>query len=277
MRRILFLLAVLLSMCDMTKAHDVCIDGIFYDLIPKANIAFVVKGTNDYSGDIVIPSTISYEDGTYSVTEIEEMAFFCCRGLTSITIPTSVTSIGNEAFSGCSNLTSLTIPNSVTNIGNRAFSFCSGLTSVSIPNSVITIGDHAFSGCGKLKSVTIPNSVTSIGSSAFGGGKNGKSVHITDIECWCKIDFKSAYSNPLYYHGNLYLNDSLMENLTIPNSITTIKPFTFGWCKSLNTVIIPNSVTSIGNEAFSGCSNLTSVTIPHSVTSIGESAFSHCM
>ena len=111
MRRILFLLAVLLAMCDMTKAHDVCIDGIFYDLIPKANIAFVVKGTNDYSGDIVIPSTISYEDGTYSVTEIEEMAFFCCRGLTSITIPTSVTSIGNEAFSGCSNLTSLTIPN----------------------------------------------------------------------------------------------------------------------------------------------------------------------
>ena len=105
MRRILFLLAVLLAMCDMTKAHDVCIDGIFYDLIPKANIAFVVKGTNDYSGDIVIPSTISYEDGTYSVTEIEEMAFFCCRGLTSITIPNSVTSIGNEAF-----LVVLTLP-----------------------------------------------------------------------------------------------------------------------------------------------------------------------
>lgn len=127
MRRILFLLAVLLAMCDMTKAHDVCIDGIFYDLIPKANIAFVVKGTNDYSGDIVIPSTISYKDGTYSVTEIEEMAFFCCRGLTSITIPNSVTSIGNEAFSNCKKLKIVTLGSGIHTIDSCAFEKCQNL------------------------------------------------------------------------------------------------------------------------------------------------------
>ncbi|MDO5398815.1 MAG: chitobiase/beta-hexosaminidase C-terminal domain-containing protein, partial [bacterium] len=53
-----------------------------------------------------------------------------CRGLTSVTIPTSVTSIGSGAFSYCSGLTSVTIPNSVTSIDSYAFEYCSGLTDV---------------------------------------------------------------------------------------------------------------------------------------------------
>ena len=67
-----------------------------------------------------------------------------------------------------------------------------------------------------------------------------------------------------------------MTAITIPNSVTSIGYYAFGYCTALTTVTIPNSVTSIGNYAFYGCSSLTSVTIPNSVTSIGENAFYNC-
>ncbi len=128
-----------------------------------------VAGHSSVSGDVVIPSSVTKNGTTYSVTSIGEDTFAGCSSLTSITIPNSVISIGEWAFSNCSSLTSITIPNSVTSIGNYAFRNCSSLTSVTIPNSVTSIGRSVFVGCSSLTSVTIPNSVTSIGEGAFYG------------------------------------------------------------------------------------------------------------
>ena len=100
-------------------------------------------------------------------------------------------------------------------------------------------------------------------------------MHITDITAWCNIDFYEAYSNPLYYAKNLYLNGELVTDLIIPNGVTTIKSYTFRSCGTTN-ITIPDSVTTIGEYTFSGCLNLTSIIIPTSVTRIGKGAFSYC-
>ncbi|WP_337594436.1 leucine-rich repeat protein [Vescimonas sp.] len=155
------------------------------------------------------------------------------------------------------------------------------MTSVTIPKGVKSIGSRAFYNCSSLTSVTIPDSVTSIGSYAFGACNNIKEVHITDIAAWCKISFwhetnSSNPSNPFAYAYNLYLNGTLVTDLVIPNSVTSIRPYAFYGCSSLTSVTIPNSVTSIGDRTFEGCSSLTSVTIPNSVTDIWERAFSCC-
>ena len=100
-------------------------------------------------------------------TSIEGNAFYGCRGLRSIELPSSIVSIGDSAFCGCSCLTSVAIPNSVKIIGLFAFDCCHSLTSVTIPNSVTSIGYGAFSRCRSLVSVTIPDSVTRISSCAF--------------------------------------------------------------------------------------------------------------
>ena len=77
-----------------------------------------------------------------------QYAFFGCKGLTSLVIPTGVTSIDQYAFSDCSGLTSLTIPSSVTSIGDKAFSYCSGLTSIYVyPEKTPKLGTGIFSGC----------------------------------------------------------------------------------------------------------------------------------
>ena len=269
-----------------------------YEVVAIGSDAFIF--CSGLTGSLTIPN---------SVTSIGYDAFSGCSGLTgSLTIPNSVTSIGSYAFSRCSGLTSLTIGNSVTSIRSDAFSYCSGLTTVhwnavnvsSYPSSsnsnpfrnctnlttvvfgeqVQTIPNCAFYGCSGLTgTLTIPNSVTSIGSYAFSGCSGLESVHYTgDIAQWCNIEFASSSSNPLYYAHNLYINDELVTNLEIPESVTEIKNYAFDGCSGLTgSLTIPNSVTSIGNCAFYGCSGLTgTLTIPNSVTSFGSNAFSNC-
>ncbi len=228
------------------------------------------------SGDIKIPTNVTYNSTTYEVTSIAGYAFWYCEGLTSVTIPESVKDIGFNAFYGCTGLNSvvtnnlkawvriefenmsanptyyakkllvgnepirnLTIPEGTERIGSYAFTQCKTLLTVDIPKSVTYIGNYAFSGCTGLTTVTIPESVTHIDDYAFYGCTG-------------------------------------LTLVTIPESVTSIGNYAFYGCTGLTLVTIPESVTSIGNYAFSGCTGLTSVTIPESVTAIGEEAFYGC-
>ena len=160
-KQILFLAIMFLPM--VAVAESVVIDGVYYELVLKIKEATVTKKpSGKYTGDVVIPASVTYNGAEYSVTNIGD-AFSGSNGLTSVTIPNSVTSIENSAFYGCSRLISVTIPNSVTSIGGSAFYGCISLTSIMIPNSVTKIGYYAFQNCSGLTSVTISNSVTSIG------------------------------------------------------------------------------------------------------------------
>ena len=96
-------------------------------------------------------------------------AFYCCSGLTSLTLPDGITSIGYWAFYGCSGLTSLTLPAGITEIGYKAFYGCSGLTSLTLPAGITSIGEYAFYGCSGLTSLTLPAGITSISDNAFQG------------------------------------------------------------------------------------------------------------
>jgi len=272
----LALLALAAMLPQLASAHDFYVDGIYYNI--NGNEATVTyRGnssyaySNEYTGAVNIPSSVTYNGTTYSVTTIGKWAFYGCTGLTSVTIPNSVTTIDYCAFVGCG-LTSMVvesgntkydsrnncnaiietatntlisgckntiIPNSVISIGDDAFYECSGLTSVTIPNSVSTIGNMAFYDCFGLTSVSIGNSVTTIGNQAF-------------EDC------------------------SGLTSVTIGNSVTTIGDYAFRRCTGLTSLTIPNSVSTIGYMAFYDCFGLTSLTIPNSVTTIDYCAFVGC-
>ena len=141
----------------------------------------VIACDESLSGDIVIPSILSYQGINIAVTSIGNNAFEYCSSLTSVTIPNSVTSIGRYAFASCSRLTSVTIPNSVTSIGSSAFYDCSSLTSVTIPNSVTSIGGSAFSFCDDLTSVTcLAETAPTLDVNVF---RNTPSTKVLNIPC----------------------------------------------------------------------------------------------
>ena len=284
MKKNLLLLLLTLLPFVASAADKIEIDGICYYLnsIDEAKTASVTSKTGGYSGDIVIPESVTYEEVTYSVTSIGREAFYSCSGLTSITIPNSVTLIGDYAFYRCSGLTSITIPNSVTSIDGYAFSYCSGLKSVTILCVPTFIGSDPFSGCSNLKdvtfdcesvvslfnnvgsveTVTLTDNVSTIGESAFSGCSGLTSITIPNsVTTIANQAFQNCYD---------------LASITIPNGVASIGERTFYGCSELTSIVIPNSVTSIGSNAFAQCSELTSITIPNSVTTIGNSAFNGC-
>ena len=164
--KVIFLYIGLFVFLSNAFAQTVEIDGIAYNLSSDLT-ASVTSKYPFYSGDITIPSTVTYNGSYYRVTSIGDLAFQDCDDLTSITIPNSVTSIGDRAFSWCRSLTSITIPNSVTSIGDDAFYGCRGLTSITIPNSVTSIGNNIFPDDGQLSFILVDNSTPPIVSQIY--------------------------------------------------------------------------------------------------------------
>ena len=234
----------------------------------------------NYLGDIAQWCNIQFEDSFYGgANPLGHVDSFYVNNelVTDLVIPETVTEIKNYSFRGAKCFTSLTIPNSVTSIGGFAFSGCSSMTSVTIGNSVVSISNRAFEGCSSITSLTLGNSITSIGSYAFSGCDSLNAVYYTgDIQQWCNIQFDTNSSNPLYSACNLFIDNELVTDLVIPETVTEIKPYAFYKATCLTSLTFSNSVTTIGSYAFSNCSGLSSITIGNSVTSIGSSAFSNC-
>ncbi len=268
MKKKIFTLLLAVAAGVGTMFASVTINGLNYDLNKTEKTAKVAQSSS-VSGDLVIPSSVTYNSVTYSVTSIGSSAFAFCYGLTSVTIGNSVTSIGEDAFSHCYGLTSVTIGNSVTSIGWTAFNGCSGLTSVTIGNSVTSIGSSAFSGCSSLTSVTInSNAIVGKGYSEYSTIGSIFGSQVTEYIIGDEVTSIGEYA---------FYKCSGLTSVTIPNSVTIIGEYAFWGCSSLTSVTIPNSVTSIGDRAFYGCSSLTGeLVIPNSVTSIGNYAFCNC-
>ena len=278
------LLALSLGMGTAYASYDfsvVCSTGqtLYYNITDATNQYVEItspnasypywEGYTQPTGNITLPSSVTNNSVTYTVTKIGFSAFSGCSGLTgSLVIPNTVTTIDNYAFYNCTGFTgTLTIPNSVTKIGNCAFRRCSGFSgSLVIPNSVTLIDAGAFISCsGFTGTLTLGNSVTSIKEEAF-DGCSGFTGSLTIPNSVTTIG-NTAFSGCTGFDGTL----------TIGNSVTSIGQSAFSNCGFTGSLTIPNSVTFIGNSAFLGCTGFTGpLTIPNAVTAIGWYAFSNC-
>lgn len=282
------------------------VDGIAYEITSNTDMTVqVISKSGGYSGDVVIPEEIIYNDKKYTVTAIKSAStsslgvFYNNTEMTSISLPKTLTSIGLFAFSGCTGLTSVVISDlsawcrvSFSGFDGNPLYYAKHLymnghevKELIIPNDVTCIGNSSFSGCNGLTSITIPNGVTSIGNEAFYGCSGLTTVNIpnsvTTIGDWAFFGCSgltsiSIPSGVTFIGRSTFHNCSGLTSISIPNSVTSISSYAFYDCSGLTTVTIGNSVSSIGYEAFSGCSGLTTVTIPNSVTSIGDLAFWRC-
>jgi hypothetical protein len=250
--------------------------------------------TASYSGNIVIPESVMYDNQLYYVTAIGDGAFYGCA-LTGITMPCSVTIIGNSAFAGCYRLQDVAIPDNVITLGNEAFASCYGLTNISIPGSVTIIGENAFAGCFGTTTITIGENVAIIGSGAF-YATNITSIIIPDNVITIGVSAFTACSRLREFivsaqsknydtiDGVLFNKDKSIliaypnaksSVYTIPESVSIINSCAFRLCNNLTDITIPDGVTIIKISAFYG-TKLSNVIIPNRVTTIEDFAFGAC-
>ncbi len=202
----------------------------------------IVYGCDDTVTEIEIENSIQ----GYSVTAINEKAFYENKNLASLIIGDNVTSIAYKAFYNCTALTNITIGDSVTNIGDFAFYNCSGLTVI----EVIT-GNNSYHSDGNCLIETATNTLIL-------GCMN--SIIPTDGS----VTNIGSYS---------FYGCSQLTTITIPNSVTNIADYVFYNCSNLSNVTMGTGVTSIGRYSFYNCDLLKNITIPRNIKKISEYAF----
>lgn len=192
--------------CAIASLKTVEIDGIHYNLIFENKTAEVKSNPNKYTGNVVIPESVSFNGKNYSVKSIDYNAFSGCSGLTSITIPKSVITIGKGAFSGCSGLITITIN---CEIVEYWFNYTKSLKSIILGDDLKIIGKGAFSGCSGLTSVTIGNGVKQIYGSAF-----ANCPELTDMYCYAEsvpTTNSDAFDGSYIEHATLHVPASAVN------------------------------------------------------------------
>ncbi len=215
-------------------------NGLHYSIINHNSVVLVTHDSQrSITGDLVIPSTVTYQGIKYYVVMIGSNVFADNPYIASVVIPKGVKIIYDDAFAGCSNLSSVTLPEGLIKIDARVFYGCN------------------------LQSITLPDGITNLDASAF---------YNTPF-----YNNEANWENGVLYIGKYLLTaKKYISNCSIKEGTKYIADHAFYECSALTSVTIPNSVKSIRDYAFYGCSRLTSITIPNSVTRIGEWAFWDC-
>ena len=202
--------------------------------------------------------------------------------IASINLP-AVEYIGDYTFQYCT-VASVNAP-ALQELGDLVF-YESGIRSIYIPATVTEISDRAFQNCQNLASVEIMSGVTTIGANAFHSCTALKSV-------------KFASESRLEYIGEFAFENTGLESITIPSSVTNLEERSFQYnenlktikfqkdsqlksikyqtvyqCPKLTSFVIPKGVTCLENQSFQEC-GITSIVIPNTVTSM-NGAFAGC-
>lgn len=129
-------------------------DGIEYRAIYQGdgNFAEVTIPSGEmYSGAIVIPATVTYQDVEYVVSGFDQTdglsPFVGNPFITSLDLQLHVDTLRRMQFMGCTQLASLSLPSTLRYIEDECFRNCPMLTQISLPASLEALGDNAFCGC----------------------------------------------------------------------------------------------------------------------------------
>lgn len=142
----------------------------------------------------------------------------------------------------------------VLNLNAYSFYKNSKITSLKISNNN-AVGESCFENCANLSSAKIGAQVKEIYSGAFKNNSSLQEIIIPD--------------NITSLGDETFSGCSSLASVSIGKGISSLPYSLFSGCKSLASIVIPNNINSIGNNVFYGCSNLGDVTIEE-----GESTLS---
>ena len=254
----LFIYLALTTTALFQNVKAVVIDGLSYSL--GTDEAMIDNNNGHWEGELIIPSEVTYEGKTYTVTSIAWLAFDHCTTITKVTIPKTVTKIwhysgfdvSKNPFRGCENLESIEVEED-----NPAMCSVDGVLFNKDRTKL-----YAYPGGAKREKYVVPETVAGIEMDAFSGNKYIKSIEVTN--------------NSATLSGGVFASCSNLEEVILPENLTYISAFMFQNCTSLKSITIPSGVKGMGEQVFFGCSSLTSVTLPEGIQELGSLTFMNC-
>ncbi|MBQ9555386.1 MAG: leucine-rich repeat protein [Muribaculaceae bacterium] len=279
----LVLTAVLVTSVFQLRAYDFVKDGIYYT-VSGTNATVANNGSfNTYSGNIIIPATVTNNGTTYNVVTIGYQSFKDCSGLTGISLPEGIVYVMNEAFMNCTSLQSITLPSTVVSIYQNVFVGCSALESIicNWSNARSTNANNFDADTYDNATLFVPKGSLSSYKSTVPWSKfanvqemnrfvsNGIYYNITSGST-VEVTFKDTNYN--YYSGTVNIPSTVTFG-GVTYTVTGIGRFAFRESPALTSVTIPSTVNTIGYASFYKATALTSLAVPNSVDSIGDQAF----
>ena len=294
MKRFLILMAILslfvtASTAQSQKATTFTADGINYKVVNDSSVAvtyakyemvsygmghFFGYYTNNYQGDIVIPSKVHYNDKEYTVRYITDHAF-CTSTYRIVYLETACETYEMPVIYGFggSPIISVYIPSTVVSIGERAFYECSSLTKVRFEDesNIPSIGTLAFTGTAWLENQEIDPFILDGKMFSWRGTVDTIPQNVTHILSGaCRnLPLKTVrIPESVRRIGKYAFENSELESLIIDENDKDchLEANAFKDCKSLKRVEVNAKHCSVGielnvkneapdwNGAFTGCS-----------------------
>lgn len=269
---------------------------LYYNVLSSLDKTVEVTNSpsQNYSGSIVVPSTVDYNGVTYNVVAVGNNAFGFCEQLEKITLSAGIKKLDFEAFGYCYKLSDITLNDELELIEERAFASCESLKLINLPQSVSQIGNYAFSGCVALENVNVDKANNSYASD------NGvlyskdfkrliyspaKKMYVTVNEQTTRIESYAFYYAEVV---NVAGADNLVEigefafeackslvSVAFGNKLTTLETGAFQ-ASGIEEINLPQSLKTLSGRVFEACEKLKSIVIPADVTTVGEYCFRGC-
>ncbi len=225
-----------------------------------------VMGVTGFSGcgelkGVILPDTVEYVN-----------AFSDCEKLARVRWSAGIQKIsGSTSFKNTA-IEALVLPEGFKSLDN-SFADCKRLKSVNLPSTAERLGNvygiPPFQGCPLLESIEVAegNEVfKSEGNCIMRKGDN-------TLVLGCRASVIPAYTEHI---GNSAFRGAGLEQIVLPEGVTSIEVMAFYNNDCLTEVSLPQSLTSIGSTAFGQCAALREITIPDGVTTLPDLLFFGC-
>ena len=204
------------------SAVEVAFDGVNYFLNLKTHEAIIIPG-NNCSGELDIPSEVSYNDETFVVKGIFVHSFYENTELTKVRIPKTIESIEHNYPWDPDDEHGLT-------------------------GEINPIYMNPFRGCSALESIEVDEENSSF--------KSVDGVLFSQDGVWHYYYKTNSYSGTALF---CYPEGAKQESYSVPEGVEWIGGNAFYHNLHLSSLTLPNSMNYICDEAFYGCSTLRDV------------------
>lgn len=284
-----------LTVTGGTSAKDpaVATAGVVYDLDSEHNY-------RNISGEINIPSSVTYKDTEVPVTLVYAQAFANNSTITKVTIPASVVQMNYSVFQNATALREVIMTESnIAALGYNLFQGCTELLRVDFPASATSWNTtQAFEGCAKLKSVTFPENsqlkTVSGGSYSVSGNKvtcTGAFNGCTALKNFTfPASVKTVSASGMFYNSGVttvtFVDNRDVETIDPAKSSTWLRvsgTYLFAGAQELRTVSFPKYIDYLGTTSadsymFYNCQALKNVLFPDDcvINTVGNRFMAYC-